>query len=270
LNRSFYAKILTLLARRRIRDVELSNLFMSIPIVSISGRAEKGASRPFFCEGDDNHFYFVKRDNVSAEQLVTEYVISRLAEECGLPVAPVRLLEIPEELVRYAIVDHVEEFRPGIAFGSQRVQFADEVRASHLRQIDDEVKLRCLCFDWWTRNSDRRLDLLGGDPNLLWDPVLQSVVLHDHDSCLNPDFDEDEFKREHAFRDARPFLERPFVKKWRTKFESSIYNLDSIWKEMPDEWLIDSAGIERTSLTREKIEAALIKPNIEIDAILPG
>ena len=167
---------------------------MSIPIVSISGRAEKGASRPFFCEGDDNHFYFVKRDNVSADQLVTEYVISRLAEECGLPVAPVRLLEIPEELVRYAIVDHVEEFQPGIAFGSQRVQFADEVRASHLRQIDDEVKLRCLCFDWWTRNSDRRLDLLGGDPNLLWDPVLQSVVLHDHDSCLDPDFDEDEFQ----------------------------------------------------------------------------
>lgn len=243
---------------------------MSIPIVSISGRAEKGASRPFFCEGDDGHFYFVKRDNVSAGQLVTEYVISRLAEECGLPVAPVRLLEIPEDLVRYAVIDHVEEFQPGIAFGSQRVQFADEVRPSHLRQIDDETKLRCLCFDWWTRNSDRRLDLLGGDPNLLWDPTLQSVILHDHDGCLDPDFDEGEFKREHAFRDVRPFLEKPFFEKWRTKFESSIYNLGSIWGEVPEEWLLDKSGIERTSLTREKIEAALIKPDIAVDGILPG
>lgn len=243
---------------------------MSMTIVSISGRAEKGASRPFFCEADDGNFYFVKRDNISADQLVIEYVFSRLAEECGLPVAPVRLLAIPESLSQYAIVEHSGEFLPGLAFGSQRVQFAEEVRSSHLRQIDEETKFRCLCFDWWTRNPDRRLDLLGGDPNLLWDPVLQSVVLHDHDSCLDPEFDETEFKREHAFRDVRPFLERSFLKKWRTRFESTIYSLNSIWEEMPEEWFVDSAGVSRTSITREKIEAELIKPENEVDGILPG
>jgi hypothetical protein len=243
---------------------------MSASIVSICGRAEKGVSRPFLCEAEDGHFYFVKRDNVSADQLVIEFIISRLAEECGLPVAPVEVLTIPEELATYAIVERSEEFRPGAAFGSRRVPFADEIRTSHLRQIDDETKMRCLCFDWWTRNSDRRLDLIGGDPNLLWDPVLQSVILLDHDSCLDPDFDEIEFKREHAFRDTRPFIERPFYEKWRTKFESTIYNLDKIWDEMPQEWIADENGVERCSLTRQQIESDLIKPDLAPDDILPG
>lgn len=243
---------------------------MAATVVSICGRAERGLSRPFFCEADDGHFYFLKRDNVSGDRLVTEFVISRLAEECGLPVAPVEVLEIPEELARYALVDRAEEFRAGPAFGSRRIPFADEVRSSHLRQIDEETKMRCLCFDWWTRNSDRNLDLVGGDPNLLWDPVLQAVALVDHDGCLDPDFDPDEFKRGHAFRDSRPFLEKPFFEKWRTRFESAIYNLDKIWEEIPGEWLADESGIERSSLTREAIEAALMKPELPAADILPS
>ncbi|MEM1441582.1 MAG: HipA family kinase [Verrucomicrobiota bacterium] len=243
---------------------------MSVTIVSISGRAEKGVSRPFFCEGDDGFSYFVKSANVSADQLILEYLISRLAEECGLPVAPVQLLAVPEELTRYSLIDHPEEFRPGTAFGSQRVPFADELRTSHLRQIDQETKIRCLCFDWWTRNPDRTLGIVGGDPNLLWDPVLQGVVLIDHDRCLGEDFDETEFKQEHAFRDVRPFIEKSFFKKWRTKFESSIYHLSNIWEEIPADWLQDESGIARTSLSLPEIEASLIKPDLPADGILPG
>ncbi|MEM6278787.1 MAG: HipA family kinase, partial [Verrucomicrobiota bacterium] len=78
---------------------------MAVTIVSISGRAEKGVSRPFFCEGDDGFSYFVKSANVSGDQLVLEYLISRLAEECGLPVAPVQLVTIPEDLARYSLVE---------------------------------------------------------------------------------------------------------------------------------------------------------------------
>lgn len=238
---------------------------MSVTIVSISGRAEKGAGRPFFCEGDDGHSYFVKGENIGADQRITEYVVSRLAEECGLPVAPVQLVTIPEELTKYSLIDAPEEFAAGVAFGSQRVAFADELRTSHLRQIEEETKIRCLCFDWWVRNPDRRLDLLGGDPNILWDPVLQNIALIDHDSCLADDFDETLFKQEHAFRDVRPFIEKAFYKKWRTKFESTIYNLGEIWDEMPAEWLEN-----KTSLTRQGIEAQLIKPALPADGILPG
>ncbi|MDF1659473.1 MAG: hypothetical protein P1U58_17790 [Verrucomicrobiales bacterium] len=243
---------------------------MSVTIVSISGRAEKGKSRPFFCEADDGHYYFVKSGNVSSDQLVTEFVISRLAEECGLPVAPVQLVTIPEALTQYSLIEQADEFQAGIAFGSQRIPFADELRTSHLRQIDEETKIRCLCFDWWVRNPDRRLGILGGDPNLLWDPVLQNVALVDHDQSLADDFDETQFKQEHAFRDVMPFIEKKFYKRWRTKFESTIYHLGKIWAEIPEEWLHDDAGKATTSISLPEIEASLIKPDLSADAILPG
>jgi len=243
---------------------------MPVTIVSISGRAEKGISRPFFCEGDDGCSYFVKGGNLSGDQLVIEYVISRLAEECGLPVAPVALVEIPEALTRYSLVDQPNEFRAGPAFGSQVIPFADELRSSHLRQVEEEAKIRVLCFDWWVRNPDRTMGILGGDPNLLWDPVLQNIALIDHDQCLAEDFDETAFKQEHAFRDVRPFIEKTFYGKWRTKFESTIYHLGKIWEELPVEWLEDGSGIEKTSLSLSDVEARLMKPELPADGILPS
>ncbi|MEM7601650.1 MAG: HipA family kinase [Verrucomicrobiota bacterium] len=201
---------MTLRSVETIEALPLHSEFMSVTIVSISGRTEKGASRPFFCEGDDGHSYFVKSENVSSDQLVIEFVISRLAEECGLPVAPVQLVTVPEALTQYSLIESPDEFRPGVAFGSQRLPFADELRTSHLRQIDEETRIRTLCFDWWVKNPDRNLGILGGDPNLLWDPVLQSVALIDHDRCLASDFDETQFKQEHAFCDVRPFIEKAF------------------------------------------------------------
>tara|TARA_R110000850_G_scaffold202967_8_gene329079 strand:- start:2155 stop:2886 length:732 start_codon:yes stop_codon:yes gene_type:complete len=243
---------------------------MPVTVISICGRAETGVSRPFFGEADDGHSYFIKRDNISRDQLVIEYVISRLAEECGLPVAPVQILEVPSELTRYAIVQRPDEFCPGSSFGSQRIPFADEVRTSHLRQIDDEIKVRVLCFDWWVRNPDRTLGILGGDPNILWNPEVQDIALIDHDRCLDPDFDGVEFKREHVFRDIRPFIEKPVYEKWRTKFESEIYNLNKIWDEIPAEWLEDESGIARISFTRQDIESRLIKPDLAAAGILPG
>jgi len=236
---------------------------MKAKVLSISGRAEKGESRPYFCEADDGHFYFAKgAGNLSPDRIVVEYLVSRLAEECGLPIAPVSLLEVPAELAAYALVEGPGEFREGCYFGSRRVAFAEELRVSHLPQVEEDVRLRCLCFDWWVRNPDRRLDPLGDDPNLLWDAAEQSVALIDHDGALAVDFDPAAFQREHAFRDARPYLERPFLEKWRTKFESAIYKLDRIWAEMPEEWI---AG---TALERAAVESALIKPELPADGLL--
>jgi len=241
---------------------------MPIELVSIAGRAGNGKSRPFFCEAGDGHFYFVKRDNVTRDELVMEYLISRLAEECGLPVAPVRLVDIPKELAAHALIEGGEAFQAGVAFGSQRILFADEIRSAHLRDIDEETKIRCLCFDWWVRNPDRRLDMAGGDPNVLWDPVLQNIFLIDHDQCLDPGFDPVAFKREHVFRDVRPFIEKPFFKKWRTRFESAIYNLDKIWAEMPADWTKGAGRKSIISFNRQDVAARLIKPKLAPDGIL--
>lgn len=242
---------------------------MSVEVVSACGRSDSGSSRPFFCEANDDNFYFVKSGNLSSDALVREFLISRLAEECGLPVAPVKILSVPEVLTTFSILDEPDDFVAGDVFGSQRIPFADDLRASHVSLIEEETRIRCLCFDWWVRNSNRRLDLLGGDSNLLWDPLLNGVYLIDHSHCLDPEFDGDAFKREHAFRDSRPFIEKKFFKKWRTRFESTIYNLGKLWEEIPESWLVDESGSSRISFDRKMIEAQLIKPEHDIEGILP-
>lgn len=239
-------------------------------MAGLCGRAVNGESRPWLAEGVDGFFYFLKRDNLSRDRLVMDYLMSRLAEECGLPVPVVRLLELPAPLLTHSALEGSGELSPGLALGSLRVPFAEEIRSAHLRSIDEETKLRCLCFDWWTRNPDRRLDRIGGDPNVLWDPVLQQVFLIDHDRCLDPDFDPAAFRREHVFRDARIHLEKPFLTRWRTRFESAIYHLARIWEEMPAEWHTGPGKRKLLSFTRQDVEARLMKPKLPPDGLLAG
>lgn len=255
------------MAKRRTSATEPAERSV-IPVVGICGRAAAGESRPWLVEGADGHFYFLKRDNVSRDRLVTEYLVSRLAEECGLPVPPVRLLELPSTLLEHSALAESGELSAGTAFGSLRVPFAEEIRTAHLRSIDEETKLRCLCFDWWTGNPDRTLDRIGGDPNVLWDPVLQQIFLIDHDRCLDPAFDAAAFRREHVFRDVRPFLEKEFLKKWRTRFESAVYHFAKIWEEMPSEWHTGPARKKRLSFTRQDVEARLMKPKRPVEGLL--
>ncbi len=258
------------MARRSNATTEPAQTAAVVPVVGLCGRAANGESRPWLAEGADGHFYFLKRDNVSRDRLVMDYLMSRLAEECGLPVPSVRRLELPAALLSHCALAGADELTPGLAFGSLRVPFAEEIRSAHLRSIDEETKLRCLCFDWWTRNPDRCLDRIGGDPNLLWDPVLQQVFLVDHDRCLDPEFDPTTFKREHVFRDARPFLEKPFLAKWRTRFESAIYHLARIWDEMPAEWTNGPGKRKLLTFIRQDVEAALMKPKLPAEGLLAG
>lgn len=256
------------MARSKKSTAEPAGATPPVSVVGLCGRAANGESRPWLVEGNDGHFYFLKRDNVSHDRLAMEYLMSRLAEECGLPVPPVRRLVLPAALLEHSALEEAGELSPGPAFGSLRVPFAEEVRSAHLRSIDEETKLRVLCFDWWTCNPDRCLDRIGGDPNLLWDPVLQQVFLIDHDRCLDPGFDPSGFKRGHLFRDVRPFLEKSFLAKWRTRFESSIYNLTRIWEEMPAEWTTGPSRKRLLTFTRQDVEARLIKPKQAVDALL--
>lgn len=237
-------------------------------VVCLSGRSEIGISRPFFCDASDGNHYLVKRDNSTWDGLVKEFVIASLADKFGLPVAPFSLLEIPESLSRQVTVSDSFEFQPGVAIGSARIPFAEDLRESHLVQISEEEKIRCLCFDWWTRNHDRRINRLGGESNLLWDPMMESLYVIDFDQALDQDFDPEEFSREHAFREVIPFLRAATLKKLRTKFESAVYSLDKIWKKLPEEWMVNASGDSRLSFGLHEVETFLMKPDFPIEMLM--
>lgn len=258
------------MAKRKTSSPDITAAAPAVPVVALCGRAANGDSRPWLAEGADGHCYFLKRDNVTPDRLAMDYLMSRLAEECGLPVPRVRILDLPRILLNHSALGESGELTPGPAFGSQRVDFAEEIRSAHLPSIDEETQQRCLCFDWWTRNPDRCLDRIGGDPNILWDPLLQQIFLIDHDRCLDPGFDPVQFRQRHAFRDVRSFIERPLLAKWRTRFESAIYHLAAIWDEMPADWTRGHGRRKLLSFTRQDLEARLIKPKLAPDAILEG
>ncbi len=241
---------------------------MSTSIVSINGRAQTGISRPYLCEDGGGHIYYVKSRNVDWDQLVLEWILAKLARECGLPVAPFELLEIPDILCRQTIGKEMRDLQPGMAFGSRRVPFGEDVSESHLRHIPEDIKIATLCFDWWVRNADRRLGLMTSSPNVIWDPTMQQIALIDHDRALDEHFEPEEFLREHVFRDVRPFIEKPILTELRTKFESALYHLSSYWEELPGEWLADEAGNSRATLDMHEIESALLKPKLPVDGML--
>ncbi|MDF1813587.1 MAG: hypothetical protein P1V20_15415 [Verrucomicrobiales bacterium] len=238
-------------------------------IISIHGRAESGISRPFLCQDESGQSWFVKRSNVTWDQLVLEFVLGNLAMKFGLPSASFALLEIPELLSRRTLAKDRGDFEPGTAFGSRRIPFGEDLGETHIRHIPDETKAEVFCFDWWTANSDRRLLKTGGSPNLIWDPELHSFFVIDHDRALDPDFEAAEFFREHVFRDIRPFLERQTVMKLRQRFESAVKTLPEIWKQLPGEWLADESGTARATLTPQSITKSLLEPgNRPVEGVL--
>jgi hypothetical protein len=238
-------------------------------IISIHGRAETGVSRPFLCEDALGQSYFVKRSNVTWDQLILEYVIGHLAMVYGIPTATFELLEIPKLLANQTLAKDRRDFEPGIAFGSKRIPFGEDLGESLISRLPEEMKIAVICFDWWISNSDRRLTKIGGSPNIIWDPIMQSMMVIDHDRAIDPAFDPGEFLQEHVFRDVRAFIEKPVYIKWRKQYEASLKSLPKIWKSLPKEWLADESGSPRAELTQAALKTALLKPRHAINGILP-
>ncbi len=89
-----------------------------IQVVEILGRAEQGMTHPFICRGDDDNTYFVKGIGAGRRSQICEWVAGRLALDLGLPIAPFKIVDVPEELV--AVSPDCRELGAGPAFDSLR------------------------------------------------------------------------------------------------------------------------------------------------------
>ena len=232
-----------------------------IDIIAIEGRTAEGngVSRPFRCEGDDGCNYYVKLKNAGYGPLVKEWIAGRLAQELGLPVAEIRQVRIPRELVE-GREDYERELGHGIAFGSLKVHPAERLALEFVREDPTGVLSRILLFDWWVRNSDRALSETGGNPNLLWQIEPARVVMIDHDNAFDAEFDAGNFWGLHALRWHRSAwlpANRATMEDWLARAASC---LDRIWDELPEEWLIDSYGDPNCGLDKGGLQAMLSSP----------
>lgn len=134
-------------------------------------RRMRGGAQSHLMRCSDGHYYIVKFQNNPQHRriLVNELLGTRLAGRLGLPVTPVAIVHVSEELIRLTPELSMEMPRSrvpcqaGLQFGSrypgdpQRLTFHDFLPDEQLRQVENVHEFAgMLVFDKWTCNTNGR------------------------------------------------------------------------------------------------------------------
>jgi hypothetical protein len=172
--------------------------------------------------------------------LITEFLAGRLGQRLGLPLAPFEIVRVPEALIRSSAVEGIAELGAGLVFGSEKVEFAQELGRLHLTRVDADLRRKVLIFDRWVNNEDRSYGPAGGNPNLLWDTAANQMVVIDHNLAFDLDFDSARFWQNHIFRAEEAILSDPAFRAAKTQWlDAALAGLDEIIKELPEEWAFE-------------------------------
>lgn len=207
-----------------------------LTIVEILGRSEQGVTRPFLCRCEDDQRYYVKGRSAGPRSLLCEWLAGHLAHALYLPVPDFAVVQAPPSL----LVLHPEgdDLGAAPAFGSARVEHAQELAISHLGDVDVSVQRDVLVFDHWIRNQDRKLTEHGGNPNLLWDTARKQLVVIDHNVAFDREFDAAGFSGGHVFSAQIPHIFQDLVEPVR--YRERLCEALAVWpeacKNAPSEW----------------------------------
>lgn len=172
---------------------------MPIEIVEILGRSKQGITKPFLCEGDDGHRYFVKGKGAGRKSLISEYICGCLAKSFGLPIADFEIVEVSTSLIGLADEEAKCDLGVGIAFASKVTPHLQELSKAQVEKVNIQLRRDLLVFDWWIQNADRTLTESGGNPNLLWDPACSKLQVIDHNQAFDKEFNATDFCHTHVF-----------------------------------------------------------------------
>lgn len=210
-----------------------------ITAIEIVRQSQQGYSiKPFIVRADDGNTYFVKgHAKAGGPALISEVLGAELGVRIGLPIPPWKLMEIPEDLIRFSVAPDVEDLSGSYAFASLAVTNASDFSVSRLAHTPAETMRRVLLFDWWLRNGDRCLGENGGNVNLIVDPTGELVVI-DHNLTFDLTFDGDDFLDSHVFRGRRTdFRDLVTRQEYSQILRSAIADWDTITALLPDDWL---------------------------------
>jgi hypothetical protein len=134
-------------------------------------RRMRGGAQSHLMRCSDGHYYVVKFQNNPQHRriLVNELLGTRLAGRLGLPITPVAIVQVSEELIRLTPELSMEMPRsrvpcqPGLQFGSRypgdprRLTLHDFLPDEQLRQVENVHEFAgMLVFDKWTCNTNGR------------------------------------------------------------------------------------------------------------------
>ena len=224
------------------------------PLVAVEQiRRMRGGAQSHLMRCSDGHYYVVKFQNNPQHQriLVNELLGTRLAARLGLPVMPVAIVHVSEELIQLTPELRMEMPRsrvpcqPGLQFGSRYpgdprrlapYDFLPDEQLCHVENLGDFAGM--LVFDKWTCNTDGRQVVFHQAPN----STAYRATMIDQGFCFNAG--------EWNFPDAplRGLYARDRVYEgvtgmesfapWTDRLEKSITEsvLDQVIHEIPPDW----------------------------------
>lgn len=212
---------------------------MALRLVEILDRSVQGRTRPFYCRGEDGHFYYVKGRDAGKRSLICEWMGGSLATAFGLTIPHFTIAYAPAKLLQM----HPEgyDLGPGPLFASRATPNLAELSFASVAEVPREVRRDVAVFDWWVRNEDRSLTAHGGNPNLLWDPALKALQPIDHNLAFDGDFSPRLFLETHVF--ARDFVEVSNDIADRSVYAGRLQLAMAVtpaaWDDVPQEWLFE-------------------------------
>lgn len=168
-----------------------------INIIEIQQRMTQGKTEPWLCLGNDQKKYVVKRLNATFKGCLYEWIAANLGQRFGLAIPDFALVSVDEALVEYDI-DLLTGLGAGVAFGSCLQNDLQEVNVELIRKADRNVLQDLYMFDYWINNGDRTLTVFGGNPNLYYNVVSQSLVVIDHNLAFEQSFSLKDHKKLHV------------------------------------------------------------------------
>jgi hypothetical protein len=195
--------------------------------------------QPFLVRADDNQTYFVKGlSRALGSGLVSEAIAAELGAHLGLPIPPWRVMDIPQELIDFSVMDNVQDLSGGPAFASLQVENASDLLWASLNTLPVDLKRRVLLFDWWILNGDRGLGERGGNVNLILDPKGCLAVI-DHNVAFDRTLSIDEFRQYHVFRDQLGSFEGQLLARldYLPQLDAALRDWGRITSLLPEEWV---------------------------------
>lgn len=206
---------------------------MPLTIVEIIKQAEQGLSSPFLCRGEDGEQYYVKGRASGRTSLWAEWLAGHLGRAFGLPIPHFCVAQIPAALIRECPPE-LRSLGSGPAFASHEAAHVQWLETAAASRVSQTLQRDILVFDWWLHNADRTL----GNPNLLWHPDQETVVVIDHNQAFDVTFSVAEFWAHHLFAAQRDGVFADLAE--QARYSERLTAALSVWQEacdnVPPEW----------------------------------
>lgn len=203
-------------------------------------KAESGITVPYLCRLSDDETYFVKGRSLTAKGLIAEVVCANLGTAFGLPIPPMALCAIDEEMLAYDPAAR-SSLGVGCAFASRSQAGLVELSAATLNLCSTPLLQRLFVFDYWIMNEDR---VDGGNPNLFWSVEQNALVVLDHNLAFDPEFSFERNQKLHLCSRSwfTPTVDMVLLQELRTEMAKALGDIQHVLDEIPAEWIDAAPG----------------------------